>query len=349
MTARGQLHKMAEEEEAPAVEPGPTLLTTELVAANLSILEEVQSALTDGTWVEKETGSAPDTGHPDGCGFAYTKCELGTSQCEVEAAADAFESYKQLRYLSLAACKLASCQPIAPLSKLLSLDLSAAALAEPGSLPALPSLQLLKLGGCGVASFAGCAWDYPALGTLDLSGNALTELPDFGALPSLTHLSVAGNQLVALPAAVWLQLPSLATLNAEGNAPLADVAGLASCASLVTLSLQACPELATPALLKPLAAGGLRVLTLAETPLAEQNVEVLLALPNLESLNGAPPSEEDRQAALELAVQRKEEEAAAAAAAEEEAAAAAEAEAAAAAEAAEAEAAAAAAEAAPEE
>ena len=82
-----QLH-MAEEEEPPAVEPGPTLLTTELVAANLSILEEVQLALTDGTWVENETGSAPDTGHPDGCGFAYTKCELGTSQCEVEAATD---------------------------------------------------------------------------------------------------------------------------------------------------------------------------------------------------------------------------------------------------------------------
>ena len=83
----------------------------------------------------------------------------------------------------------------------------------------MPSLQLLKLGGCGVASFAGCAWDYPALRTLDLSGNALTELPDFGALPNLTHLSVAGNQLAALPAAVWPQLPSLTTLNAEGNAP----------------------------------------------------------------------------------------------------------------------------------
>ena len=205
-----------EEEEAPAAEPGPTLLTTELVAANLTLLEEIQAS-TEGK--EQETGSAPEE-HPDGCGFAYTKCELGASQCEVEAAADAFESYTHLRYLSLAACKLASCQPIAPLAKLLSLDLSAAALAEPGSLPALPSLQLLKLGGCGVASFAGCAWDYPALRTLDLSGNALTELPDFGALPNLTHLSVAGNQLAALPAAVWPQLPSLTTLNAEGNAPL---------------------------------------------------------------------------------------------------------------------------------
>ena len=174
----------------PAVEPGPTLLTTELVAANLSILEEVQLALTDGTWVEKETGSAPDTGHPDGCGFAYTKCELGTSQCEVEAAADAFESYKQLRYLSLAACKLTSCQPVALLPELMSLDLSKVTLAEPGSLPPLPSLQLLQLGSCGVASFAGCAWDYPALRSLDLSGNSLTELPDFGLHPAPLQLHI---------------------------------------------------------------------------------------------------------------------------------------------------------------
>merc|ERR1719469_2464 len=268
----------AEEEAVPPAEVGPTLLTTELVAANLSILEEVQIDLATASTEEQETGSAPDAGHPDSYGFAYayTKCDLGASQCQVEAAADAFQCFKQLRYLSLAACKLASCQPIAPLPKLMSLDLSTAALDKPESLPPLPLLQLLKLSGCGVASFAGCAWDYPALRTLDLSGNALTELPDFGALPSLTYLSVAGNQLAALPAAVWPQLPSLTALNAEGNAPLADVSGLASCASLVTLSLQACPEIAAPALLKPLAAGGLRTLTLAETPLAEQNVEVLL-------------------------------------------------------------------------
>ena len=88
-----------EEEEAPAPQPGPTLLTTELVAVNLSVLEEVVAS-TEGK--EQETGSTPEE-HPDGCCFAYTKCELGASQCEVEAAADAFESYKHLRYLSLSA------------------------------------------------------------------------------------------------------------------------------------------------------------------------------------------------------------------------------------------------------
>ena len=168
---RQSVRYMAEEEEPAPVEPGPTLLTTELIAANLSILEEVQ-------------GSAADTG------FAYTKCDLGASQCEVEAAADAFQYFKQLRYLSLAACKLTSCQPVALLPELMSLDLSKVTLAEPGSLPPLPSLQLLQLGSCGVASFAGCAWDYPALRSLDLSGNSLTELPDFGLHPAPLQLHI---------------------------------------------------------------------------------------------------------------------------------------------------------------
>ena len=267
---------MAEEgEEAPPAEPGPTLLTAELIAANLSIIEEVDDS-------DKSNG------------FAYTKCDLSKTQCEVEAASDAFSTYYQLRYLSLTACKLASCQPVAPLPKLMSLDLSTAALAEPGSLPPLPSLQLLKLSSCGISSLAGCAWEYPALRALDLSSNALTELPEFGAMPSLTYLSLAGNQLPALPEGVWSRLPALATLQAEGNAPLADISGLATSPALASLSLSGCPEIGAPALLKPLAQGALRALVLSETPLAEQSVEVLLVLPSLQLLNGAPVSTRPR-------------------------------------------------------
>ena len=210
---------------------------------------------------------------------------------------------------------MASCKPLSPLTKLRWLDLSTSALAEPGSLPQLPALQILKLPGCGIASFAGCTWEFPELRALDLSGNALTEVPEFGQLPSLTFLSLAKNQLAALPVGPWAGLPGLATLQAEGNAPLADLAGLATTPALASLTLSDCPEISSAALLKPLADVGLSSLTLTGTPLAEQAVEVLLVLPKLQLLNGAPPTEEDVLAAADLKVEREREAAEAAAAA----------------------------------
>ena len=84
------------EEEAPPTEEGANanLLTPEIIAANLSLLEEVEKRRDEGK----------------GRGFAFTKCDLATTACELEAATEAFEDFAHLRYLSLASCKLASCK-----------------------------------------------------------------------------------------------------------------------------------------------------------------------------------------------------------------------------------------------
>ena len=291
---------MGDEGPPPEGEAAPSkVLTAKTISDSLSLLEEVERNRDEGS----------------GRGYAFTKCDLAATQCEIEAATDIFDDYDHVRYLSLATCKMASCKPLSPLTRLRWLDLSTAALAEPGSLPPLPALQILKLPGCGIASFAGCTWEFPQLRALDLSGNALTEVPEFGQLPSLTFLSLAKNQIAALPVGAWAGLPALATLQAEGNAPLADLAGLATTPALASLTLSDCPEISSAALLKPLADVALSSLTVTGTPLAETPVEVLLVLPKLQLLNGAPPTEEDVAAAADLKVEREREAAEAAAAA----------------------------------
>ena len=101
-------------------------------------------------------------------------------------------------------------------------------------LPMPPSLQSLRLRGCGLSPKVELAHDLPELASLDLSGNDLLELPvallrRCGA--SLSALSLSRNRLMDLDGLGKL-CPKLVTLRAACNRLRLDAFGLRKCTGL---------------------------------------------------------------------------------------------------------------------
>ena len=278
---------MAEDEAAA---PTKLALTAELVGKSLSLLEA------------RENGNV-----------GYSK--LALSNVDLTDGEIFTQFAEGLKYLACTQATFSPATALAPLTSLLSLDLSGAeykaAEAAPaaeeapaaegggeegggeegGEAPAapppqiapwassfaFPALQVLALKECGLASLAGCAWDLPALTSLDLGGNALPTLAGLVTLPKLAHLSV------------------------KGNVPLADVGALGTaCPVLSSLYTDECPELAGPEALAAVAP------TLRElTGLADaERAEVVSYLMGLTLLNGEAPTEEESGEAAAKAAAR---------------------------------------------
>jgi Leucine-rich repeat (LRR) protein len=175
----------------------------------------------------------------------------------------------------------------------------------------------------------------PALARLNLSKNKLASLAGISGLENLLFADLSGNK--AKTTAGVENLPSLRELVLDEN-KVATVEGMENMGSLTRLSLranrverfdlapQSLPALAEIDLRDNLTIEDSRVLAglascdklrrilLSGTPLAdraEYRAEVVLVLNQIESIDGEPVTEEEREAAVELKAVRAAEEAAA--------------------------------------
>lgn len=275
-----------------------------------------------------------------GLGFAFTR--LDCSNKELTDLGNKVEDYTQLRHVILSGNKLNNIDAVTKLPHLLTLQLdnnevnSLGCLMEAdmpwcqridltsNKLTALPPLALL--GRLRFACFASNEidsldgfGDHPALEELQLQTNKLTSLKGLGRLEALRKLVVSENQLTSLEG---LDAPVLTTLDVKTNqlASLVHLSGAPACADLDLSENQLNAEDPNLPELRRLGTDtpALKSLNIAGNS-GDLRIEVVIAAAQLQTIDGEPVTEEDREAAvakeeeLREAIKAREEEARAAA------------------------------------
>ena len=136
-----------------------------------------------------------------------------------------------LTHLSLAGCSLSGIQPLAALTDLVYLDLSANTLRNIGVLAGMPGLQQLNLANNVVNDLTPVS-ALTKLESLDISYNAVGSLAPLKALESLKTLLASNNQIASV--SELNGLTALETLNVSHN-NIADISPLRSLGALIEL------------------------------------------------------------------------------------------------------------------
>eukprot|EP00933_Yihiella_yeosuensis_P083901 TRINITY_DN98203_c0_g1_i1.p1 TRINITY_DN98203_c0_g1~~TRINITY_DN98203_c0_g1_i1.p1 ORF type:complete len:316 (-),score=91.28 TRINITY_DN98203_c0_g1_i1:215-1162(-) len=282
-------------------------------------------------------------------GFAFTR--LDCSNKELTDLGNKVEDYAQLRHVILSQNKLNNIEAVTRLPHLLTLqldnnevnslqclesaslpwcqriDLSTNKLASLPSLKALGRLRFACFSGNEITSLEGFG-DHPALEELQLQENQLTSFKGLGRLERLKRLVASSNQIATLDG---LDAPILTKLELSKN-QLVSLEHIGGAANVVELDIGENQLSAEDPKLPELRRLGseckaLTTLTIAGNS-GDLRIEAVVAMPQLQVIDGEPVSAEDREAAVakdeELVEAIKAAEEAAAAAAAEAAAAAAE-------------------------
>lgn len=254
---------------------------------------------------------------------AYTRVELKNKKLTDIAA---LSTYVHLRYVDFSQNHVSDMSPLASIPELLSIEASSNRL-EKAALPTMKYLQRANLSKNKITSAEGIS--HPLLEKLNLAHNQLADVSALksSTLPSLLHLDLTGN-LLASPASV--QIASLTHLYLGGNR-ITSLAGMDALVNLEALHLRGnaleslesmdkpLPKLAYLNLrqnkvkdVKDLARAAihpvLRILVLAENPVAEEGtyrLEALVAIPQLQRLDKSRFEDDERAEAREIAKSRK--------------------------------------------
>ena len=281
----------------------------------------------------------------DGTGFAFTHLELpGKGADEDEGTEqlgniEALKDYAHLRYVNLSSHLIADPGPLAGMSHLLSVNLSAnrlttASLEKFKEMP-LRFLQVLNLGNNSIEEYAiafpmlrelylnnnkltsiKLEADGSALKILDIRDNAPEQQPEAAegeespppqglqtcegfGIPSLETLLLTGNSITSLKGLE--QLTGVSSLDFSGN-QVQSLEGLSAELKLSTLILRDCKIADWEEISKLTAVSSLRTLDVQGCPLpagGNQRGRIVMRCPALETLDELPITEDDREAAKE--------------------------------------------------
>ena len=267
----------------------------------------------------------------DGQGWAMSKLDL--SEKELTSFGDSINEFINIRYLNASNNKITDATNLGKLSNLLALDvstneiislpeealeylqvcnLSNNKLENPGFSGGAPALITLNASNNALKSLAGGLQSSTTLTTLNISGNpTLTSVADIGELPALKTLDVSNCGLASIDGLT--NTPCLETLNIEGNAELANLDGFVDVETLGSLreinaSSTGIAEIGEISKLKSLPL--LDTIKLTDAPVSgidNYAIEMLIVLPKLKMLDEEEITEEQRQEAKDLIVQREEE------------------------------------------
>lgn len=253
-----------------------------------------------------------------GGGFAFTK--LDCSNKELTDLGNKVENYTQLRHIILSNNKLNNIDAVTKLPHLLTLqldnnevnqlealqeaelpwcqriDLTVNKLSSVVSLAALGRLRFACFATNEITSLEGFG-DHPVLEELQLQENQLTSLKGLGCLKSLRSLVVSSNQLTSLEG---LDAPVLKKLDVSKNqlAALEHLDKAPACEELDVSENQLSAEDPNLPELKRLAGEKMLHSLSISGNTGDLRIEVVVVPPQIQTIDGEPVTEEDREAAV---------------------------------------------------
>lgn len=159
--------------------------------------------------------------------------DLALRNCILSGSLDVLEKMDALEHLTISGSGLSSLEDIAPLTSLVTLDLSENAIGDISALSGLTGLEELYLSGNAVRDLTPIS-GMSLLSVLDVSKNGLTSIAPVVSCTRLNKLFLDGNSITDISPAG--QLLSLTDLSAASNA-LTNLSGLSGCTSLSRLDV----------------------------------------------------------------------------------------------------------------
>lgn len=159
--------------------------------------------------------------------------DLTLRNCILSGSLDVLEKMDALEHLTISGSGLSSLEDIAPLTSLVTLDLSENAIGDISALSGLTGLEELYLSGNAVRDLTPIS-GMSLLSVLDVSKNGLTSIAPVVSCTRLNKLFLDGNSIADISPAG--QLLSLTDLSAASNA-LTNLSGLSGCTSLSRLDV----------------------------------------------------------------------------------------------------------------
>jgi len=200
------------------------------------------------------------------------------------------------RTINASKCEIESIGQL-KLPRLLEADFRQNKITSLESFAGAETLEKLDLGENQLTTCTGCG-NMPALVSLKLDTNELTTMEGLAGLPSLSILELQSNkELKTLNRAALIECPSIKELDVSGNEiPITEFWELQQLPKLRSLKAEGNAEAAKNDLLQ----------NIKEIDTDGNKTYELVGLERLESFNGEPVLDEDREAATEAAQAKKE-------------------------------------------